>query len=199
MWKNCPSVCLVHVMCVLAAKMLSTDVKVNKINTFYCIYFTCADPMKWCKTCTDAQTCSLLQRYLHNVLLLQPITLHCFVICYVIRSSLMQTQKQHMPVHFLQEYFTEALQVFARFYFILFYICGKDNDWVKKCMEYEVEGARPRDTNPMWKWPTNPVTHCLVDCMYSIIWAECRFIANQGPISVIVLVQKYNMTVLYHI
>ena len=21
----------------------------------------------------------------------------------------------------------------------------EDNDWVKKCMEYEVEGARPRD------------------------------------------------------
>jgi len=21
----------------------------------------------------------------------------------------------------------------------------QDNDWVKKCMEYEVEGARPRD------------------------------------------------------
>ena len=22
----------------------------------------------------------------------------------------------------------------------------EDNDWVKKCMEYEVEGTRPRDT-----------------------------------------------------
>jgi len=24
----------------------------------------------------------------------------------------------------------------------------QDNDWVKKCMEYEVEGARPRGTRP---------------------------------------------------
>jgi len=23
-------------------------------------------------------------------------------------------------------------------------VAKKDNDWVKKCMEYEVEGARPR-------------------------------------------------------
>jgi len=23
-------------------------------------------------------------------------------------------------------------------------MCCEDNDWVKKCMEYEVQGARPR-------------------------------------------------------
>jgi len=23
-------------------------------------------------------------------------------------------------------------------------MCCKDNDWVKKCMEYEVKGSRPR-------------------------------------------------------
>jgi len=27
----------------------------------------------------------------------------------------------------------------------------RDNDWVKKCMEYEVEGARPRD-RPKKTW-----------------------------------------------
>jgi len=27
----------------------------------------------------------------------------------------------------------------------------EDNDWVKKCTEYEVEGARPRD-RPMKTW-----------------------------------------------
>ena len=27
----------------------------------------------------------------------------------------------------------------------------EDNDWVKKCMEYEVEGARPRD-RPKETW-----------------------------------------------
>jgi len=27
----------------------------------------------------------------------------------------------------------------------------KDNDWMKKCMEYEVEGARPRD-RPKKTW-----------------------------------------------
>ena len=31
------------------------------------------------------------------------------------------------------------------------YVAKKDNDWVKKCMEYEVEGARPRG-RPQKTW-----------------------------------------------
>jgi len=26
-----------------------------------------------------------------------------------------------------------------------------DNDWVKKCVEYEVEGARPRERKKTWR------------------------------------------------
>jgi len=37
--------------------------------------------------------------------------------------------------------------------------CKKKTDWVKKCMEYEVEGARPR-CRPKKLWERN----CAKDC-----------------------------------
>ena len=38
--------------------------------------------------------------------------------------------------------------------------CEKeDNDWVKKCMEYEVDGARPR-SRPKKTWKDNVEKDC---------------------------------------
>jgi len=33
-------------------------------------------------------------------------------------------------------------------------MCCKDNDWVKKCMEYEMEGAKPKG-RPKETWTEN--------------------------------------------
>jgi len=38
-----------------------------------------------------------------------------------------------------------------RFWWYGHVLCKEDNDWVKKCMEYEVEGARPTD-RPRKTW-----------------------------------------------
>jgi len=41
----------------------------------------------------------------------------------------------------------------------------KDNDWVKKCMEYEVEGARPRG-RPKKTWTEIVEKDCQVRGLY---------------------------------
>jgi len=53
----------------------------------------------------------------------------------------------------------------------------KDNDWVKKCMEYEVEGARPRG-RPKKTWRDIVEKDCQVhklnreDAMDRIRWTK---------------------------
>ena len=37
--------------------------------------------------------------------------------------------------------------------------CGKKTDWVKKCMEYEVEGSRPR-SRPKRTWTEDVQKDC---------------------------------------
>jgi len=53
----------------------------------------------------------------------------------------------------------------------------EDNDWVKRCMEYEVEGARPRG-RPKKTWTEIAERHCQVrklnreDAMDHIRWMK---------------------------
>jgi len=52
-----------------------------------------------------------------------------------------------------------AVQVWLLFVFLSVSLRAKGNDWVKKCMEYEVEGARPRD-RPKKTWREIVEKHC---------------------------------------
>jgi len=40
------------------------------------------------------------------------------------------------------------------------HVLRKEDDWAKKCMEYEVEGPRPRG-RPMWTWTEVVKEDCL--------------------------------------